>query len=108
MWRYDVNASKLGPGPEKRSVLGVVLEGGLAAPLPHGLLLQDGDAADITEQEPDEDGRRHAQVLGAPHHGRGGEPQARPLQNLAKIVWVAAVGPESALDELPLQPDEGD
>ncbi len=39
--------SKFRPWPEKRSVLDVVLEGGVRSPLLHGLLLQDGDAADI-------------------------------------------------------------
>lgn len=60
--------SKLRPWPEKRSVPDVVLEGGVGSPLLHGLLLQDGDATDVTKQEPDEERRRHTQVLGALHH----------------------------------------
>lgn len=60
--------SKFRPWPEKRSVFDVVLEGGVRPPLLHGLLLQDGDAADVTQQEPDEERRRHTQVLGTLHH----------------------------------------
>lgn len=46
-------ASKFGPWPEHRSVLDVVLEGWLRSPFLHGLRLQDGDAADVSQQEPD-------------------------------------------------------
>lgn len=41
-------------------------------------------------------------MLGAPHHRGGGEPEARPLQDLPQVVGVSAVGPQSGLDELPL------
>lgn len=79
-----------------------MLEGRVGAPLLQRLLLQYRDPADITEQEPDEERGRHAQVLGARHHRGGGQPEARPLQDLPKVVGMSAVGPESALDELPL------
>lgn len=95
--------SEFRPRPEKRSVLDVVLEGGGRSPLLHGLLLQDGHAADEAEQEPDEQRGRHAQVLWPLHHRRGREPETRPLQDLSEIVGVSAVGPQSAPDELPLQ-----
>ena len=95
--------SEFRPRPEKRSVLDVVLEGRVRSPLLHGLLLQDGDAADEAEQEPDEQRGRHAQVLRTLHHRRGREPETRPLQDLSKIVGVPAVGPQSSPDELPLQ-----
>lgn len=97
-----VAASKFRPGPKKGSVLGVVLEGGVGPPLPHGLFLQDGDAADVAEEEPDKERGHHAQVLGAPHHRGGRQPESRPLQDLAEVVGVSAVGPKTSVDELPL------
>lgn len=75
----------------------------MRAPLLQRLLLQDRDSADVSKQEPDKERGRHAQVLGAGHHRGGSEPEARPLQDLAKVVGVSAVGPESALDERPLE-----
>lgn len=89
-------------GPEQRGGSDVVLEVGISAPLLQSLPLQDGNAADVTEQEPDEDWGRHAQVLGAPHRRGGGEPEARPLQDLPQVVGVSAVGPQPSLDEPPL------
>lgn len=95
--------SKCGPRPEKRSVPDVVLEGWLRPPPLHGLLLQDGDPADVTQQEPNEERRHHANILGALHHRRGREPETRPLQDLPKVVGMSAVGPQPALDEFPLE-----
>lgn len=92
--------------PEEWGVSDVVLEGRVRAPLLQSLLLQDGDSTDITEQEPDEDGGRHTQVLGAFHDGGGGEPETRPLQDLPEVVGMSAVAPESTLDELPLEVQE--
>lgn len=64
-----INAtSKFRPRPEKRSVPDVLLEAWVRSPLLHGQLLQDGDAADVTQQEPDEERRRHTQVLVTLHH----------------------------------------
>lgn len=102
MFKY-VHASKLRPWPEQGRVPDVLLEGGVRSPLLHGLLLQDGDAADVAQQEPDEERRRHAQVLVTLHHRRGRQPQPRPLQDLPKVVGVSAVRPQAAPDELPLQ-----
>lgn len=90
-------------GPEQRGVSDILLEVGIRAPLLQSLLLQDGNPADVTKQEPDEERGGHAQVLGAPHHRGGGEPEARPLQDLPQVVGVSAVGPESRLDEPPLE-----
>lgn len=56
------------PGPENRSVLDVVLESWIRPPLPHGLLLQNGDAADVTKQKPDKERRCYTQVLVTLHH----------------------------------------
>lgn len=64
----SVAASKFGPRPKKRSVVGVVLEGGVGSPLLHCLFLKDGDAADVAEKEPNKERGQHTQVLGAPHH----------------------------------------
>lgn len=94
--------STFGDGPEQRGGSDVVLEVGIRAPLLQSLPLQDGNSADVTKQEPDEERRGHAQVLGAPHHRGGGEPEARPLQDLPQVVGVSAVGPQSSLDEPPL------
>lgn len=97
-----VAASKLRPRPKEGSVVGVVLEGGVGPPLLHGLFLQDGDATDVAEKEPDKERGQHTQVLGAPHHRGGRQPKSRPLQDLAKVVGVSAVGPKTSVDELPL------
>lgn len=48
--------SKLGVGPEKRSVFNVFLKASVSAPLLHCLLLKDRNTTDMTQQEPDKEG----------------------------------------------------
>lgn len=96
----------LEPGPEEGSVLYVVLVGRIRTPLLQGLFLQYGNPAHIAQQEPEEERRHYAQVLGAAHDWRRWQKQTRPLEDLAKVVWVAAVGPQATLDELALVDEE--
>lgn len=94
------------PRPQQRSVLHVGLIRHVRSPAFHGLFLQDGDAADVTEQEPDKERRGHAQVLGAAHHRGGRQPEAEPLNDLPAVVGVSAERPQAALDELPLEEEQ--
>lgn len=98
----------LEPGPEEWSVLNVVLVGGIRTPLLQGLFLQYGNPTHVAQQEPEEERRHHTQALRSTHDWRRWQKQTRPLEDLAKVVWMPAVAPQSTLDELALVDEEED
>lgn len=67
MYIMKYNTLEHGEGPEKWSVLHVALESRIRSPILRRLFLQYGNPTHMSKQEPEEERRRHAEVLRASH-----------------------------------------